>query len=448
MTAKTISAGLMLMAHFGCHGTNDPAPQRTPTMIPPTRATCPTEVGPNVDCWSGQDGNGAYFWIAKPKDWNQILLVHAHGGPRLTPPEPSSPVDDLTRFAVLVKDGYAWIGSSYRRGGYGVRMAVEDSETARRIFVEQIAKPRRTIAHGQSWGGNVAAKLNELSSVGADGKKVYDAVFLTSGVLGGGTHGYDYRADLRAVYNYYCNNHPRPSEPQYALGIGLPRDSMMTDADLSARLDECTGFKQPAAQRTESQTQNLRNILNVVRMPERTFLSHMSWATFLFRDISQERLGGKNPFGNIGVTYAGSTDDAALNRGVARFAPDPAAVAQLAEDSDLTGGIKVPEVTIHAIDDPTAFVEHESRYRDVVTAAGKSDLLVQTFVDEKDHSFLTAPAYPAALRALVDWVDNGTKPTPPSIAAACPSYQAKYGSRCSFVPDYTPRSYDSRVYPR
>ena len=55
--------------------------------------------------------------------------------------------------------------------------------------------------------------------------KPYDAVLLTSGVLGGGTRSYDFRLDLRVVYQALCNNHPRPDEPAYPLWMGLPANS-------------------------------------------------------------------------------------------------------------------------------------------------------------------------------------------------------------------------------
>lgn len=413
-----------------------------------TAIPCPPQVGGAVDCWSGQDEHGAHYWIAKPKQWNGVLIVHSHGGPRLAPAWPHASVKDLARFSVFVRAGYAMVGTSYRRPGWGVRMAVADTENARRIFVDHIAKPRRTIAHGQSWGGNVAAKLNETIAATPDGKRIYDGVLITSGVLGGGTQGYDYRADLRAVYQYYCHNHPRADEPQYPLWMGLPKESALTRKELAVRIDACTGVNTPAAQRTKEQKQNLANILNVVHIPERTLVSHMSWATFMFRDLTQRWLGGRNPFTNSAVRYVGSADDDALNRGVARFGADPAAVAQLADDGDMTGAIRVPEVTMHAIHDPTAFVELESRYRNKVIGAGRGGLLVQTFVNENQHSYLTDADYLTALAALLDWIDHGRKPTPTSIAAACPAIQKQVGGRCSFVPEFWPKPYFSRVYPR
>jgi hypothetical protein len=90
---------------------------------------------------------------------------------------------------------------------------------------------------------------------------------------------------------------------------------------------------------------------------------------FDVRDLVQRAIGGRNPFSNIGVRYTGSTDDAALNRDVARFAADPAAAAAVKADGDPTGVLPVPVVTIHTIGDPDAVVEQESAYRDVVRAA-------------------------------------------------------------------------------
>jgi len=330
MVRATILSGLTLLALGGAASAQ-------------TATACPPQIEKTADCWSGQDQNGAHYWIAKPKQWNGVLIVHSHGGPRLAPVWPHKSIKDLARFSVFVRAGYAMVGTSYRHPGWGARMAVADTENARRIFVDHIGKPRITIEHGQSWGGNVAAKLNETLAATPDGKRIYDGVLITSGVLGGGTQGYDYRADLRAVYQYYCHNHPRADEPQYPLWMGLPKDSTLTRKELAKRIDACTGINTPAAQRTPAETQNLANILNVVRIPERTLISHMSWATSMFRDLVQRSLGGRNPFTNVGVRYTGSTDDDALNRGVARFDADPAAVAQLADDSDMTGQSKSPK---------------------------------------------------------------------------------------------------------
>ena len=75
----------------------------------------------------------------------------------------------------------------------------------------------------------------------------------TGGVLGGATKSYDFRMDLRAVYQYLCRNHPLPSEPQYPLNIGLPLDSTLKQHELAKRVDDCLGLNKPAAERTPEQ---------------------------------------------------------------------------------------------------------------------------------------------------------------------------------------------------
>lgn len=440
-----IAAGLALLGLAVLGGT---ARAQAPAQAPAPAATqategvraCPAALPRDARCYAGRDPNGAFYWIAMPARWSGVLMVHAHGGPRTKAPEIDDPVEDLERFAFMVKEGHAWAGSTYRRGGYGVRMAAEDTDALRRLVWSRFGRPRRTILHGQSWGGNVAAKAAELYALDANGTPNYDGVLLTSGVLAGGTRAYQFRAGLRAVYQFYCRNHPRPDEPQYPLWRGLPAGSNLTRAELERRVEACTGVGKPAAERTPAQAAALRDILAVTGVKEDQLVSHLAWATFLFQDLVGTRLHGRNPFSNASVRYAGSRDDAALNKGVERFSADPAAVALLAYDSDLSGLIVLPTVTLHAIGDPTAAVEQEADYRRVVAGAGRSDLLVQTFTDEATHSKLGTPQYVGALNALLGWIETGRRPTPADIAARCASAAPAYGEPCRFNLAFTPRA--------
>ena len=404
----------------------------------PAPAVCPDFLPQQAHCWSGRAAKGGYYWIAVPENWNGSLIVHANGGPRTGEPKADDPLEDLERFSMTVKEGFAWAGSTYRRGGYGVRMAAEDTDDLRQIFWDAIGRPRRTLLHGQSWGGNVAAKAAELDARDAEGRVVWDGVVLTSGVLAGGTEAYRFRADLRAVYQYYCHNHPAPDETQYPVWQGLPDGVRLTRAQLAERVKTCTGVGLPAAERSPDQKQRLADILNVVGIEEGQLVPHLAWGTFLFQDLVQRRLDGLNPFDNAGTVYAGSHDDAALNAGVERFTADPMAVARLAYDADLTGLIVAPTLTIHGKYDPTAFVWHEAAYRERITAAGRSDLLVQTFTDEAEHSALHSPEYVAVFEAMMKWLDQDAKPDARTVAALCRQAQPRYNTTCAFDEDFVP----------
>ncbi len=398
----------------------------------PRPITCPASAGKGTRCVSGQDANGAWYVAAIPPNWNRRLIVHAHGGPRTGTPEASDPLEDLDRFSVMVRHGYAWIGSTYRRGGYGVRMAAEDTDNSRKIFWSLYGRPDRTLLHGQSWGGNVAAKAAELYIGDAQTGWNYDGVLITNGIVSGGTRAYGFRADLRAVYQYYCANHPAPGEPVYPLWQGLPLDSKMTRAELRRRIETCTGVDLPPDRRSPGQAARLRDILAVTGVAEAELISHMSWATFLFRDMVQLRLEGRNPFDNSATVYRGSADDDALNAGVERFAADPQGVAMLAHDADLTGRINRPVLTLHALHDPTVSYSLEALYARTVADAGRSDLLVQAATDEADHSRLSDAGYMTALDALERWIDRGVAPSPLAFQPRCKALWATLGP-CLFV---------------
>ena len=414
---------------------------------------CPEGVAPGTRCLAGRDGAGAYYWLALPPDWGGTLVVHAHGGPELGAPRPERAAADLTRWSVWTRAGYAYAASGYRQGGVAVRSAAADTERVRQLFIAEFGSPKRTVLHGQSWGAGVAAVLAEMTAKmpAPDARPPFDAVLLTSGVLGGGTSSYDFRLDLRVVYQAVCGNHPLPEEPAYPLWQGLPPGSALTRSELARRVDDCTGLGHPAAMRSAAQRQRLETILRVVGIEEGSLLGHLSWATWHFQDIVFKRLGGRNPFGNDGVDYRGSPDDAGLNARVARYRADPAARADFDADAGLSGRIAVPVLTLHAVYDPVAFVELESSFHDTMAGAGTAGHLVQAFTDDREHSYLADAEYVAAMRALLDWVERGgldkDKPEPAALAARCQTLEPRFepATGCRFLPDYRPAPLSARV---
>ncbi|MCV2367823.1 hypothetical protein [Roseateles oligotrophus] len=439
-------AVLAMQLLLGCTG--GPALPPPFAEAAPQPRDCPADLPAGTRCLGGQDSAGAFYLIAIPKDWAGVLVLHAHGGPELGAPKAERAAEDLKRWAIMVKAGYAWAGSTFAQGGVAVRAAAADTERLRQIFVAHVAKPKTTLLHGQSWGAGVAAKAAEMYAAPGSPRPAYDGVLLSNGVLGGGTRSYDFRLDLRVVYQYLCANHPRPDEAQYPLWMGLPDGAQLTRAELAARADSCLGLAKPAARRTPEQSARLKTLVDVIRIPERSVLGHLNWATWHFQDVVQKRSGGLSPWGNIGVRYSGSADDAALNAGALRYAADPQAVARFAQDSDPDGRVGVPMLAVHGIHDPIAFVELESQFRSTVTAAGQAGRLVQTFSDEGEHSYLSDPVYPALMAELLDWVARGEKPSPASVARRCKSMEGGFGPGCRMQPDFQPAALESRVAPR
>ena len=428
----TLMTALVLGLLTGCAS--------APKEAAPVAAVCPEGVPSGVRCLRGQDSAGSHYLIAVPTQWTGVLVVHAHGGPVLGEPKMSRADEDIKRWAITLTQGHAWAGSVFRQGGFAVTTAAEDTERVRRIFVDHVAKPRRTLLHGQSWGTMVATRAAELYP------QSWEGMLLTSGVVAGPTT-YDFRLDLRAIYQYLCNNHPRPNEPQYPLPMGLPVDSKMTSADVLSRADECLGIRRPAAQRTPEQARKLKTIVDVVKIPESSVVGHLTWGTFALQDVVQKN-GGVSPLGNDGVRYSGSTDDAALNAGVPRFKADPRAVARFAADVDYKGRLAMPVISAHAINDSTVFVEGQDTLRRRMAAAGHGEKLVQAFVDSREHSYWGDAMYPPLFEALLRWVEAGQKPTPQSIAERCVALRTASGQECLYRPDYMPRPLATRIAPR
>ncbi len=413
------------------------SPPAAPPETPPQAQACPAGVPEGARCLRGQDSASSHYLIVMPAQWSGVLVVHAHGGPSLGTPSSKRNDEDIQRWAITVREGHAWAGSVFRQGGFAVTTAAEDTERVRRIFVDHVAKPRRTLLHGQSWGGMVATRAAEMFP------KSWEGLLLTSAVVAGPAT-YDFRLDLRAVYQYLCNNHPRPDEGAYPLPIGLPADSKLTNADVARRADECLGTAKPAAQRTPEQAQKLKTLATVLKIPESSIPGHLNYATFTFRDLVLKN-GGVSPFSNEHVRYVGSADDAALNAGVPRFKADAAAVARFAADVDHSGRFAVPVLTAHGIGDATVFVEGSDTLRQRMVAAGHGDRLVQTFVDSSEHSYWGDAYYPPLFEALLNWVDKGRKPTASGIADRCRQLRSAQPADCRFLPDYAVKPLTSRV---
>lgn len=370
-----------------------------------------------------------------------MLVVHAHGGPVLGPPQASRADEDARRWAVTVQLGHAWAGSVLRQGGFAVATAAEDTERMRRIFVQHVGQPRRTLLHGQIWGAMVAARA------GAMYPKSWEGIPSTSGVAGPAA--YDSRLDLRAIYQLLCGSHPRPDEPAHPLAVGLPAGSGLTGAELAARADACLGLRLPAAQRTPA-AQGPHHILSVLKSHGNSIAGHLDWGTFTLRDVVQK--AGGPPFGNPRVRYAGSDEGAGLNAGLdaagLRFTPDTAAERRFVADVDRGGRFAVPVPTTHGTADSIVFVEGHDTLRRRMEAAGHGARLVQTFVESGEHGYLGDAIYPPLFEALLAWVERGTKPTPAGIAERCRALRAAAPAECRFVVDHAARPLASRVAPR
>ncbi len=305
------------------------------------------------------DTNGAHFLIAVPANHNNILVLWNHGY-TLSPPAKLT-AGDLGPGQLLLPLGFAVAASSYRPdaiglGGWAVADGAEDTENLRQQFVRIFGQPDLTFVVGASEGGLITATVAERFGTDENGNLNYNGSLPLCGPLAGGRRNWYGGFGLRVVYQYYCQNLPRPNEPQCPLFFGLAPDNTITPQELGARINECTGVLQPPDTRTPQQQQNLTNILGVTKIPESFLLTDMSFATFALQELVLVRTHGLSPVTNLEVAYSGSDDDEALNGGVFRAGSNPDAVAFLSAAYDPTGNVAMPTLTMHIIGDGLVIV--------------------------------------------------------------------------------------------
>jgi pimeloyl-ACP methyl ester carboxylesterase len=126
------------------------------------------------------------------------------------------------------------------------------------------------------------------------------------------------------------------------------------------------------------------------------------WYNVVGTANAQQRLAGQ-PFDNSARVYSGSSDDAALNAGVARFTADPSAVAAMNE-FETTGNLQVPVVTLHTTGDPIVPFEQQALFAAKVNQAGASARLTQMAVERYGHCNFEATEVLGAFSSLMERV--------------------------------------------
>ncbi len=178
---------------------------------PQVSIACPAYAAPDTKCYSVRDDNGSFILTAIPASWNKNLVIFAHGGPRLEAPNAETNIDEVRGvLPIATKLGYAFSAASYRRGGYALQDSAEDTENARKAFVEQFGQPTRTILYGNSYGAQVSQQVMKRFVSSGNGPKTWDGVFITSGALAP-IIVQAQRIDLSSVYRYICKNLPGSS---------------------------------------------------------------------------------------------------------------------------------------------------------------------------------------------------------------------------------------------
>jgi pimeloyl-ACP methyl ester carboxylesterase len=359
------------------------------TEPPPEQPPVDEGITPSAGCVHGTLEHGALYQICFPGSWNGDLVLYAHGHVPADRPLalPSDQVGGQSLAVTINGLGYAYGTTSYRRNGLlgpeGVEDLLELETTVRRLYQPD---PRRSVLVGFSEGGMVVGLAAERHP------DVFDGALSACGPVGSLREQLDYFGDFRVVFDYLFP------------GV-LPGTAIDVPADVMERWEQVYAPAVVLALTLNSAA--ARELIRVTGAPvERDdALAIATTAVSILRynvigtANAQERLGGQ-PFDNTERVYTGSSDDAALNAGVARLTADAATLAAMSE-FETAGDLQVPVVTLHTTGDPIVPYEQQALYAEKVTGSGSTARLNGIEVERYGHCNFEAAEVLGAFSNLI-----------------------------------------------
>jgi pimeloyl-ACP methyl ester carboxylesterase len=348
----------------------------------------------------GSIGPGALYELWLPANWNGDLVLYAHGYHEVVLlPDYIGTAAGLAVAGLrqdLLDRNYAVAYSSYSEPGFAIKDAAIRTRQLVGLFTSHFGKPKRTYLIGMSWGAGVTLSLVENNPV------QFDGVLQLCGIVGGSQMTLDHLFTVRVLFDYFFPGvMPSGLMPlEQFFSEVAPQVANAVFGDLDAAM-ELAGVHQVALAYEDP-----GELLTSIMMP----LSLTSW-DFYVTDLNA-RTHGRGFFENRSTVYTGSSNDAALNAGVARYAASPEARAWLRQWYVPNGKLRVPMLTLHAERDPVIPYRQTLKYQALVDAAGQSDLLVRRDLNIFGHCTWDTAETLRAFQDLALWVEHGIKPEP------------------------------------
>jgi pimeloyl-ACP methyl ester carboxylesterase len=371
--------------------------------------------------WGVQEGAG--YRIEVPDDWNGQLLLFAHGfhgdGPELT-------VDDPPIRGYLVRNGFAWAASSYRRNGYAIEEGIKDTEALRDLFIERFGKPRRTYLMGASMGGHITAAAIERRP------DTYDGAMPVCGALGD-IELFDFLLDHAVVAAALAGvetTHPPPPSYRFqiapaiqaALGYGPSRTLTDRGQQLAGAIKLLCGGERPLFDQAFAFWSG----------PDTDF----DGMPFLLGRYSGPPTSVDAIVGNADTRYQLDTDaalsgaEAELNTEVLRVRPQPGAKPPF---PIVSGDLPVKVVSMHTIGDLFVPFSMEQIYAREAAAHGVADRLVVRAIRAVAHCAFAAEELEVGFADLVAWVNGGPRPAGDDVLNLAKVADRQFGCRFTLV---------------
>jgi pimeloyl-ACP methyl ester carboxylesterase len=364
----------------------------------------------------------AGYRIEVPKVWNRQLVMFAHGyhgdGPELTVDDP--PIRDY-----LVRNGFAWAASSYRRNGYAVEEGIEGTQALRALFAKRFGEPSRTYLMGASMGGHIAAAGIERYP------NTYDGAMPVCGVLGD-VELFDFYLDHAVIAAALAGvEMTYPPPPNYlaetvpaiqaALGYGPGRALTSRGQQLAAATKFLTGGERPLFDQAfafwsgpNTDSDGIPFLLGLLGGPPNPSIEAI--------------VGNTHTRYQLDASPSQSEAEAELNAEVLRVTPRPGAKLPFPR---VTGHLPVKVLSMHTVGDLYVPFSMEQIYAHEAAARGVTDRLVIRAIRDVGHCTFVPEELEAGFADLVAWVHGSPRPVGDDVRSPGKVADPRFG--CQFT---------------
>ena len=333
----------------------------------------------------------ARYRIIFPENYQNKLIMYAHGYEFMGSPSQSKNPDWPKRMAPFLERGFAVAASDYAIQGFALPQGVDDTENLRKYFYKKYGKPDSTFMVGHSMGGGISMAIMENFDKNYHGalplcpfasraylqcRKEFD-MYATFNVLFPGV--VPSLSNVTDINVPYVALNPREFGPRSkAIKDGFMKDSVLAAA-FAKRFD-----------------------LKLSDLPMSLMFNEN-----VLRDNAQK--AGGNPFDNTNTIYTGFGNDLEMNKKVERLTAtgDP---NKLFGKYDKTGNINKPMLMMHTIYDqliPPTF--GEVNFENMVHKQGKDQNFTVKYTNGQAHCAFTPSQTAKAFDELRAWVKTGVK---------------------------------------
>lgn len=398
--------------------------------------------------------DGAPYRLVVPENWNGTLIIYGHGyrdkaqagetNNRTADVAPDSQLEP-----VLLGQGYALAGSAFKDNGWAVEEGYVDSLNLVEFFKNNIGQPKRTLYWGFSMGSVIGFKNAEQAY------KVFDGVMCGCAVGAGTPSSFDASGDLLVGYKTV---------------FGMPA-TWGNPGDVRDDLD----FENEVFPKLLGELSNNANFpgFEFIRLvigtpgrginpppPPNFYPNWVATDMFFATEVRAElevRAGGavvqnldrnynltateRAYLNSLGVPNAQIDSWLATMNGERIYSAPETSRDYLRQNSEYTGRLQVPVLTMHTIIDPLVTVSQENAYLKTVIGAGRlnpfarrrnspsgganprdlsgySNLLYQTYTNANGHCNFTGEQLITAITTLDRWVATKTRPTAANFPSA------------------------------